>query len=127
MGETLSAGAEIVIAHPFVREEVELYGELTMTWRPGLRYEAETDQIGDYRRVWTAADGIGEQILTVVSVHQPGRFPTRVFFTRKWRAPDGKVFGATKLHIKTLAAFRRIVRGYRHEFEVAAASAALGR
>lgn len=64
------------------------------------------------------AHGLGFQRVTVISKHKPGKFPARVFYVRKWEDPDGKVWGKGKLHITTEAAFKGLVRGYRHEFEL---------
>lgn len=84
-------------------------------WRPGV--DLETDE-NCYAR-FGVADGVGAMLLTVVSTHKPGSFPERVFFTRKWRDPDGKVYGRNKLHVRTKAVFTKLIRGYRHEFGVA--------
>ncbi len=114
---SIEVGQEFTISHPFVREkysyaEAEGYSEAT-GWRPGVRMEAisQDDAAG-------FADGIGEQILTVVSIHKPGKFPTRVFFTRKWRDPSGRLFGKSKLHILSQSAFTCLTKGYRHRFKL---------
>jgi hypothetical protein len=52
----------------------------------------------------------GRQILTVVDIYKPGRFPTRVFYTMKWVTPDGK--GGLKM--TTVDAFRRRALGFMH-------------
>ena len=65
------------------------------------------------------ADAVGTQILTVVSVHKPGKFPARVFYTRRWRDPDGVEFGKTHLRVTVMQSFRTIVRGYRHDYRMA--------
>jgi hypothetical protein len=123
MADDFKIGAEIEVGHPFVRgmftEHVGDgeggWSEVSRpTWEPGIRHEWV--QPDDTEPV---ADAVGSQILTVVSVHKPGRFPERVFYTRLWRDPDGREFGKGKLHIKTAQAFRRLIRGYRHEYRVA--------
>jgi hypothetical protein len=81
------------------------------TWKPGVRHADKGE--GD---IESLADGFGRMVLTVVSVHKPGRFPTRVFFTRTWVTPDGKPFGKTKCRVTTRAAFRTLAQGYRHAF-----------
>ena len=48
----------------------------------------------------------------VVAAFKPGRFPTRIFFTRSFTDPDGKTFGKGALRISTLDKFRRLTRGY---------------
>ncbi len=107
------------VQYPFVRETVELGsfdGDYKMEgWKPGVRFESDgfdgTDSI---------ADALGFMLLTVISVHKPGRFPERVFFTRQWEDPEFKVFGKTKLHISPSQTFRKLLRGYRHEFQLKA-------
>lgn len=119
-------GSVFHVPYPFIRDTwVEHYdgedGPMTdeiPTWQPGVR--AESCDVGnDYSHVerWAEADAMGSQIITVVGVYRPGRFPTRVFFTRRWRDPDGKVFGKTKCRITTVSAFATLIQGYRHPFE----------
>lgn len=117
MSEPIKIGAVIEVAHPFIRDtytEWDSDGPCEMkTWRPGTRGEPCGPE--DFEMV---AEGIGTQIITVVSTHKPGRFPERVFFTRKWRDPNGREFGKGKLHITVAQAFRRLIKGYRHEYRV---------
>lgn len=126
-----AVGEVFTVSHPFVRDTFTEYeraddGEFdavdVATWRPGTRVENR------HSPVWTGedvpdptdvADALGEQVLTVVGVYKPGRFPTRVFYERQWRDPDGKMFGKTKCRMTTVPAFRRLVAGYRVAFEVA--------
>lgn len=116
MHDPIIPGAEIEVAHPFIRDTYNGYDSdgpfEQKTWRPGVRHEHLPPE-GDTEAF---ADGIGTQIITIISTHKPGRFPERVFFTRKWRDPSGHEFGKTKLHSKTAQAFRRLIRGYRHEY-----------
>lgn len=82
------------------------------TWRPGTnRFATEFTE-------WAEADAMGEMILTIVSIHRPGDYPTRVFFTRQWKDPDGKIFGKQKLQIKTKSAFKRMLKGYRYNYTI---------
>lgn len=78
------------------------------TWVPGTRRE-----MADMERVDLTADGLGTMTLTVVSVHKPGKYPTRVFYTRRFTDPDGKTFGKGRLRITTKSAFNQLARGYR--------------
>jgi hypothetical protein len=118
MSDEFKIGAEIEVAHPFVREEYHGFDEdgpfKRMTWRPGVRpepvYPDDAEEV---------ADGIGTQIITIISIHKPGRYPTRIFFTRRWRDPQGHEFGKTKLCTAVQSAFRTRCNGYRHEFRVA--------
>lgn len=122
MADELKIGARIEVSHPFVRGEFEEHtgggdgysSAMRPTWVPGVRHEWLSPEDSE-----PVADGVGIQILTIVSIHKPGRFPTRVFYTRLWRDPDGREFGKGKLHIKTQQAFRTLIRGYRHEYTLA--------
>ncbi len=115
----IKAGDEFAVPYPYFRELVELPPDdpeatamaQVQSWRPGTFTESD----GGYD-VQSAADAMGEMLLTVVDVHKPGRFPVRVFFTRQWRDPDGKVFGKGGLRITTVPAFLRLTRGYMHDF-----------
>jgi hypothetical protein len=117
----LAEGIIFRAPYPFVRDKVTLmdgdgFSEAA-TWRPGVRFEdrfippdgCETDCI---------ADGEGEIILTIVSVHKPGHFPMRVFFTRRWRSPAGREFGKGACRCVTAEKFRRLAKGYAHKFTV---------
>lgn len=113
----LAEGMIFRAPYPFVRDKVTLmdadgYSEVA-TWKPGTRME------------WIApddtecvADAVGEIILTVISVHKPGRFPTRVFFMRRWRSPAGREFGKGACRCVTSEKFRRLAKGYAHEFAI---------
>lgn len=112
-----NAGDVFTVVYPFSRD---LYddgdpdsGGPSLTWKPG------GDVLEDYRgRMFTRCHGEGNQEITVVSVHQPPGFPTRVFYTRKWIDPDGQRFGKNKLLIATADKFRRTVRGYAYGISV---------
>lgn len=105
-----SEGEVIQFSYPFVREELD--NAQPRNWKPGTRIiEHGSHQTAE-------ADAIGQQIVTVVSVHKPGKFPVRVFFTRKWRDPSGKVFGKNNLRILAQSAFSGLIRGFRHEFDL---------
>jgi hypothetical protein len=86
------------------------------SWRPGTESRTGGDPDGDG---YLAADAVGVMTLTVVSVHRPGRYPTRVFYTRSFTSPAGRTFGKPRLRIATLEKFRRLARGYAHEYVVA--------
>ena len=113
-----AVGEVFTVPYPFVQDTwVEHYDgedgpetDEVPTWKPGVRSESVD--------VGMEADAIGAQILTVVGVYRPGHFPTRVFYSRQWRDPDGKVFGKAKLRITTVPAFVGLTRGYRHPFEL---------
>lgn len=80
-------------------------------WVPGTWSEPEPpDNSID------VADGVGVMRLSVVSVHKPGKYPTRVFYVRTWIDPDGKEFGKRGLRVTTLSAFKRKAAGYGYEY-----------
>lgn len=103
--------------YPFIRDTYswgdEDGGGGRLTWKPGVRPCAT-----QYSE-WSEADAMGEIILTVVDIHKPGKYPTRVFFTRRWKSPDGGEFGKGSLRITTVSVFARLCRGYSFEFEMA--------
>lgn len=111
------AGEVFRVVYPFVRETFFTYDEEggyeSPTWRPGVRYEPDGPE--SYSAV---ADGEGEMRLTVVDTFKPGRYPTRVFVTRRFVRPDGAEFGKGKLHIWTVEKFRRLTRGYSQPYEL---------
>ena len=108
------------VEHPFVRAEYQFWemdseGAASVkrpTWKPGVKAEDITGH-GD---VDYFCDGIGKQVLSVVSRHKPGKYPERVFYLRAWIDPDGKRFGKSALRIATKEKFDRICRGYRYEY-----------
>lgn len=83
------------------------------SWRPGTRGEAVYPD--DCEEV---ADGEGEMILTVIDVFKPGKYPERVFYTRKWKDPDGKIFGKNLLKITVVSAFKRRISGYFYDYRL---------
>lgn len=121
-----------VVPYPFSRDtwrehdsDLEGVGGIEVpTWKPGPHYEnretAWSRRGEEAPDVVSVADGMGAQVITVVGVYRPGRFPTRVFYTRQWRDPDGKLFGKSGCHSLTVAPFSALVGGYRHPFELAA-------
>ena len=58
----------------------------------------------------TVCHGWGQRIIEVVSQHKPGKYPERVFFVRRWRGPDGVVFGKNALRVTTIATLKRWLR-----------------
>jgi hypothetical protein len=123
------AGDVFEHAYPFVRstytERDEEGATAVPCWKPGTRTEPgdTTYTFGDLscRDTKHVADAIGAQIITVVGRFKPGRFPERIFFTRKWRDPDGKEFGKGGCRIATIGKFRSLTNGYRHPYEMARA------
>ena len=126
MTEKIQAGqTHTVTGYPFVRYVADLYDEddgrpyQTDGWRPGCTLETDENAGSYFPEKHYVADGTGSMVLDVVATFKPGRFPERVFYTRRWVDPDGREFGKTgKLRIATTGQFRRLLKGYRHPFEV---------
>ena len=116
MSEFTAGKIVTVEDYPFIRTKFETFDEdgshFEKSWKPGVEiYETPygTSAI---------ANGKGKMTMTIVDIIKPGRFPTRVFYTREFVAPDGKRFGKRGLKICTLEKFRRLARGYRFYFDV---------
>jgi hypothetical protein len=112
-----------VSGYPFVRYVASLVGDdgyyQTEGWRPGCAVETDENAFSYFPVKDYFAHGTGSMVLEVVATFKPGRFPERVFYTRRWIDPDGREFGQTgKLRIATTGQFRRLLKGYRHQFEV---------
>lgn len=108
----------IEVIFPFYKKDKYIYdGEggsyKVNTWNPGTLHTYDMNENDIF-----FAEGEGRMILTIIDIHKPGRFPTRIFYTRQWIDPDGKVFGKTNLNIKTEQGFKNICNGYRYEYEV---------
>lgn len=106
-------GKTFEVDAPFIQELYEGLDEdgytRELTWRPGIRWEGASE----YRDPDAVANGMGKVRYSVISVHElPRPYPSRVFFTRRWVAPDGREFGAKKLHIMTVGQFRRRIQSY---------------
>jgi len=117
----IEAGETYEAVYPFVitrwtiysdGENGETTGEDIQSWRPGCHVYDNPD--GGV----SVAEGIGSCLFTVISVHRPGNYPERVFYTRKWKGPDGKVFGKNDLKITTTGNFRRMLKGYRYDYDI---------
>lgn len=113
----LESGQQYEVKFPFIIDTYDGYdvdGPFQIeTWRPGCRVE---DCAPDDAQL--VADAEGKMILTIVDIHKPGKYPERVFYTRKWRDPEGKEFGAGKLHITTTPTFKRRAAGYYHAYHL---------
>jgi hypothetical protein len=108
-------GAMIEVGYPFVIE-IDQLDPTFKRWKPGCTFDNPDDD--SRSRAVAFADAMGTQILTVVSVHKPGKYLTRVFYTQRWRDPGGAEWGKDKLHVKALGAFRKLLRGYRYRFDL---------
>ena len=117
----LKSGDVIKTPYPFVLSSFEDFskdGQFSVpTWKPGTEIRGTPGGYSEGRydsgdREY-CADGEGFIVLTVVDIHKPGKYPTRVFFTRSWITPQGKAFGKPLLRITSLPIFRRLTQGYR--------------
>ena len=111
-------GKTYSVKYPYIRVEVTLFddpdGPYTIeSWQPGVRDEFCAPDDSE-----AVADGEGEMLFTIVDIHKPGDYPERTFYTRKWKDPDGKVFGKSRLHIKSTTAVDRLLRGYGYEYRL---------
>jgi hypothetical protein len=116
MSTKIAAGEVIAIKYPFVRDKfvsMDPDEPDKPCWKPGVRFENVGPEDTE-----AFADGLGQQVFTIVSIHKPGKFPTRVFYTRKWIDPDGKMFGKGTLKMLSVAPFVRRISGYWHEYTV---------
>ena len=106
------------VKYPFVREEVILFDEegtnTKMSWRPGTI--TETDDEGYAGS--SVAHGEGEMILMEVGIYKPPGYPERTFYIRRWRTPDGEMFGKKNLRITTSSNFKTMLRGFRYKYEL---------
>lgn len=108
----IEAGMVFKVEFPFTKssyQDLDEEGGVVEleTWIPGTRTEAITpEDIGLF------ADGVGFMLLKVISKHKPGKYPERIFYTRKFVDPDGKFFGKGKLYIAVISKFRRIANSY---------------
>lgn len=119
-------GQEHRAPYPFVRTtweappedpcEMDAPPNMQTSWRPGVEHE----NLSQYSE-WTYAEGMGEVVFTVVAVFKPGSYPERVFYLRNWITPDGKRFGKNNLRMTTTQNFRQLIKGYRHDYEMAEA------
>lgn len=107
------------IKFPFIQQKYSgpLDGALVedaQTWRPGTSREADDD---GYNPIYSA-DGEGLMVLEVLGCFKPGRFPERTFYLRRFIDPDGRQFGKEKVRVIASSAFKRMLKGYRHPYEL---------
>ena len=107
------------VVFPFVRGTFAAYDEQGVTelptWLPGTRLEAADDDGYDSEY---QADAMGKMILHVVGRFKPGKYPERTFYLRSFVDPSGRTFGKDNLRIISSAAFKRMLKGYRHKFSL---------
>lgn len=115
--DAIQPGKIYEVAYPFTLDDFSGHDEdgpfTTKTWRPGVRFEFVHPDDSE-----AVADGEGKMLLEVVSTHKPGKWPERIFYLRRWIAPNGKGFGKRKMRIATAQNFRRIASRYQHEYRL---------
>lgn len=115
----IKADQTFIVDYPFYIEDGALLDMdedgpvIGKSWRPGAECTGECP----YRGVdeWYA-NGMGKVIYKAVSIHKPGKYPERVFYTRQYKDPRGKIFGKTNLHITTTQNFKKLLNGYRYDY-----------
>lgn len=113
----LQPGQQMKVEFPFyigthVKHDIDGPYEEEL-WIPGCKSKHVYPDDSEF-----VADGLGEMILEIVDIHKPGKYPERVFYTRRWIDPEGNEFGAGKLHITTTPTFKRRAAGYYHAYRV---------
>lgn len=112
-------GEKFQVVYPFTYDPTPLGYDLDGApmdegrWKPGVLWRISGPEGSD-----AYAHGTGMQILTVVGVFKPGRYPTRVFYTQSWIDPDGRKFGKNACRVMPLEKFRRRIRGYSISYDV---------
>lgn len=97
---------------PFILDK---YTEMTeegyctfLSYRPGVKWEFLEPDSSE-----PVCHGVGTVTYKVVSYHKlPHPYPDRVFFTRKFKSPDGREFGKNRLLVLTKEAFSRRAKAY---------------
>lgn len=114
-----ACGQEFRAPYPFCRTTYDALPDFEgepveqPTWKPGVEWD-----VNNYGDSEAGADAVGEVVFTVIAVFKPGSFPPRVFFLRNWVDPDGKRFGRNNLRMTTQQNFRKLIKGYRHDYEL---------
>lgn len=110
----IKEGDVFEVEYPFVKEpdpEHDFLDGPWDPWKPGIEHlMCAPDDVEAF------ADALGKMVLTVIGVYKPGKYPTRIFFTRKWVSPSGKEFGKGGLKIATTPKFNRLRSGYGFDY-----------
>lgn len=92
-------------------------------WLPGCHKEHNEEYAGHVNgdATWQdgvayIADALGHMIINEIQTVSIEGYEDRVFYTRQWRDPEGKVFGKKDLRVKGRRAFTRLLKGWRHPF-----------
>ncbi len=121
-----TAETAIAVDFPFVRTVGQRYcddrstgpDDRFLSWRPGIDWQPSGSPYayGDEEH-GAVANGMGKILLTEIDRHElPKPYQARVFYTRQWQDPDGRVYGKKQLRIITAGGFTSLCNGWRHEF-----------
>jgi hypothetical protein len=113
----IEAGMVFERDHPFTyvtenSHDPELAWE---RWRPGAWKQLDISP----EDVIACANAVGKVRFTVVSIHQPPGYQTRVFYKRQFFMPDGKAYASGSLRNCIISKFRRDIREFPFAYEVA--------
>lgn len=123
MQHDIKEGDVFKVKYPFCAEMIEEYEVLDdfncqvvdtfKVWHPGTKITLTAPEGAERNE----ANGDGVMILRVVSVHKPGKFPTRVFYTREFIDPEGNsLTSKNALRVCSIGKFRRISKEYYYEY-----------
>ena len=101
------------VPYPFVDLGTDVVGKPDNTWRPGIRYEQDGPETSS-----PVADAMGTMVLTVISRYRPPGYQEKTFFKRRFYAPDGTVQGDKRLHMTSSWYFKKLCKGYQHDFDL---------
>lgn len=87
-------------------------------WMPGARHETTCDSGGAAVDYSCDADGTGAILLTEFAAFRNVQGREMVTYKRRWRDPDGRVFGKGDYRVCSREKFARMAKGYAFDFEV---------
>lgn len=109
---------EIRVPFPFSKIVASMQsGKTYYRWKAGCRWEEIETRYASEREA--VADGTGEMVLREIGRYTPPGYRERVFYTRKFIDPTGKVWGdKPKLRVMGASGFTRLCKGYRYDVEL---------
>lgn len=116
----IAIGEQYRVKYPFTLETFHIFDFVEGQPVPDERYRpgCSTEQHEDGGEGERFASGEGEMIMEVIDIHKPGKYPARVFYTRRYIDPEGNEFGSGRLQVATKSTFRRRAHGYYHDYIV---------
>lgn len=111
----ITAGKVFEVPYPFKMGKFTEFDEcgsyVDERYVPGFYIAKDDDDL-------PAADAMGAAIYEVVSIHKPGKYLDRVFYTRRWRCPEGICFGGGRLMACSITKFRKLLKGCAYGFNL---------